>query len=77
MNDFQHFTIFEYQHAKTIRRSGFANAQVQRVQMHIAHVFDCAVIEITVQQISCLIEVSRATSSQKMFGSGLHCALKN
>ncbi|MNF83305.1 hypothetical protein D3C84_656270 [compost metagenome] len=60
MDDFQHFAVFEDQCAQAFGRPRFTDAQVERVQMHVAGVLDCAVIEIALQQVAYLAAVEQA-----------------
>jgi hypothetical protein len=60
VNDLQHFAVFEDQRTETFRRPRFTDAQVERVQMHVAGVLDCAVIELALQQVAHLAAVEQA-----------------
>ncbi|MNS91276.1 hypothetical protein D3C72_1253580 [compost metagenome] len=60
VNDLQHFAVFEDQCPETFRRPRFTDAQVERVQMHVAGVLDCAVVQVALQQITYLTAVEQA-----------------
>ncbi|MNM71052.1 hypothetical protein D3C81_827040 [compost metagenome] len=60
MDDLQHFAVFEDQRTETFRRPRFADAQVERVQVHVAGVLDRAVVEVALQQVAHLAAVEQA-----------------
>jgi hypothetical protein len=60
VDDLQHFTVFEDQRAQAFGCACFANAQVERVQVHVAGVLDGAVVELALQQVANLAAVEQA-----------------
>src|SRR3990167_4307918 len=52
MHDVQHFGVFEDQRAQTLGGLGLADAQVQRVQMHVAGVLDRPAVQLALQVLA-------------------------
>ncbi|MND96124.1 hypothetical protein D3C80_884040 [compost metagenome] len=60
MDDLQHFAVLEDQRTEAFGCAGLADAQVERVQVHVAGVLDRAVVEVALQQVAHLAAVEQA-----------------